>query len=78
MLDLCCNLGGFSVYAKAAGGAAETIGVDIDESVLGLANENAQVNKAAVRYVQADLFTWLRDVLPNGERFGVVASTRPS
>lgn len=72
VLDLCCNSGGFSVYAKAAGGAAETIGVDIDESVLGLAKQNAQLNKAAVRYVQADLFTWLRDVLPNGERFGAV------
>ena len=25
-----------------------------------------------VRFVQADLFPWLRDVLPNGERFDVV------
>jgi 23S rRNA (cytosine1962-C5)-methyltransferase len=72
VLDLCCNSGGFSVYAKALGGAEETIGVDIDESILGLAKENAKLNKATVRYIQADLFTWLRDVLPNGERFGAV------
>ena len=25
-----------------------------------------------MRYVQADLFPWLRDVLPNGDRFDVV------
>jgi 23S rRNA (cytosine1962-C5)-methyltransferase len=37
-----------------------------------MAKQNAKLNKAEVRYVQADLFTWLRDVLPNGERFDVV------
>ncbi|MFO0936444.1 MAG: class I SAM-dependent rRNA methyltransferase [Gemmataceae bacterium] len=72
VLDLCCNSGGFSIYAKAAGGASEVVGVDIDESILGIAKQNAQLNKAQVRFVQADLFTWLRDVLPNGERFGAV------
>src|SRR5208337_5394035 len=25
-----------------------------------------------IRFVQADLFTWLRDVLPSGQRFDVV------
>ena len=27
VLDLCCNSGGFSVYAKALGGATEVVGV---------------------------------------------------
>jgi 23S rRNA (cytosine1962-C5)-methyltransferase len=72
VLDLCCNTGGFAVYAKALGGAAEVIGVDLDESAVELAKGNAKLNGAAVRFVQADLFSWLRDVIPNGERFDVV------
>jgi 23S rRNA (cytosine1962-C5)-methyltransferase len=72
VLDLCCNTGGFSVYAKALGGASEVVGVDLDETAIDLAKQNAKLNNAQVRYVQADLFPWLRDVVPNGERFDVV------
>jgi 23S rRNA (cytosine1962-C5)-methyltransferase len=72
VLDLCCNTGGFSVYAKAVGGAAEVVGVDLDEQAIELARGNADLNRVRVRFVQADLFPWLRDVLPNGERFDVV------
>jgi 23S rRNA (cytosine1962-C5)-methyltransferase len=72
VLDLCCNTGGFAVYAKALGGAGEVVGVDLDEQAIELAKGNAALNRAPVRFVQADLFAWLRDVLPNGERFDVV------
>ena len=72
VLDLCCNSGGFGVYAKALGGAAEATGVDLDESALALARQNAGLNQAQIRFVQADLFAWLRDVIPNGQRFDVV------
>jgi 23S rRNA (cytosine1962-C5)-methyltransferase len=72
VLDLCCNTGGFGVYAKARGGAAEVIGVDLDEQALEMARQNAKLNGAQVRHLQADLFTWLRDVIPNGERFDTV------
>ena len=72
VLDLCCNSGGFGIYAKALGGASEVVGVDLDEQALALARSNAGLNGVQVRYVQADLFAWLRDVLPNGERFDVV------
>jgi 23S rRNA (cytosine1962-C5)-methyltransferase len=72
VLDLCCNTGGFAVYAKARGNAGETVGVDLDESVLELAKQNAKLNGATIRFVQADLFTWLRDIIPNGERFDAV------
>jgi 23S rRNA (cytosine1962-C5)-methyltransferase len=72
VLDLCCNTGGFAVYAKALGGAEEVIGVDLDEQALALARQNANLNQARVRFVQADLFPWLRDVLPAGQRFDVV------
>jgi 23S rRNA (cytosine1962-C5)-methyltransferase len=72
VLDICCNSGGFSVYAKAKGNAAEVIGIDLDEEVLELAKHNAKLNRADVRYIQSDLFPWLRDAIPNGQRFDTV------
>lgn len=72
VLDICCNSGGFGVYAKARGGASEVVGLDLDEEAIELAKQNAKLNGAAIRYIQADLFSWLRDVIPNGERFDVV------
>jgi 23S rRNA (cytosine1962-C5)-methyltransferase len=72
VLDLCCNTGGFAVYAKAVGDAEEVTGVDIDEEVIGLAKQNANLNQARVRFLQADLFAWLRDIRPGGQQFDVV------
>ncbi len=72
VLDLCCNTGGFAVYAKAKGQAEETIGIDLDEAALDTAKQNANLNQARVRFVQADLFPWLRESIANGERFDVV------
>jgi 23S rRNA (cytosine1962-C5)-methyltransferase len=72
VLDLCCNTGGFAVYAKALGGAQEVVGIDLDEQALELARSNAGLNQARIRFVQADLFAWLRDILPSGHRFDVV------
>jgi 23S rRNA (cytosine1962-C5)-methyltransferase len=75
VLDLCCNTGGFAVYA-AARGASEVVGVDIDPDVLEIARGNARLNQDAggvkPRFVQADIFPWLRDAAANGERFDVV------
>ena len=62
VLDLCCNTGGFAVYAKALGQAEEVIGVDLDEQALALARQNASLNQVRIRFVQADLFPWLRDI----------------
>jgi 23S rRNA (cytosine1962-C5)-methyltransferase len=72
VLDLCCNTGGFAVYAKVAGGADEVVGVDLDEQALALARQNAGLNQVRLRFVQADLFPWLRDVIASGQRFDVV------
>jgi 23S rRNA (cytosine1962-C5)-methyltransferase len=75
VLDLCCNTGGFGVYA-AVRGAEEVVGIDIDPAVLDIARGNAKLNglqgKAMPRFVQADIFPWLRDAAANGERFDVV------
>ena len=72
VLDICCNTGGFAVYAKTLGQADEVIGIDLDESAIALAKQNANLNQARIRLVQADLFAWLRDILPTGQRFDVV------
>jgi 23S rRNA (cytosine1962-C5)-methyltransferase len=71
VLDLCCNTGGFGVYA-AVRGASEVVGIDIDEDVLAIAKGNAKLNNAQVKFVQADIFPWLRDAGNRGEQFDVV------
>ena len=71
VLDLCCNTGGFGVYA-AVRGASEVVGIDIDEDVLAIARGNAKLNDARVKFVQADIFPWLRDAGARGDLFDVV------
>ena len=61
VLDLCCNSGGFGIYAKTIGGADEVVGVDLDEEILAVAEKNARLNNVKLRFVQADIFHWLRD-----------------
>jgi 23S rRNA (cytosine1962-C5)-methyltransferase len=73
VLDLCCNSGGFGIYAKTIGGAEEVTGVDLDEEILGVAERNTKLNKVRVRFVQADIFAWLRDVAVNNrDQYDVV------
>jgi len=71
VLDLCCNTGGFGIYAKVRG-AAEVVGVDIDEDVIEIAKGNARLNDVRLKFVQADIFPWLRDAANAGERYDVV------
>ena len=76
VLDLCCNTGGFGIYAKVRG-AEEVVGVDIDEDVLSIAKGNAKLNDIklnddSLKFVQADIFPWLRDAANAGEQFDVV------
>jgi 23S rRNA (cytosine1962-C5)-methyltransferase len=73
VLDLCCNSGGFGIYAKVRGGAEEVVGIDLDEEILGIAEQNARLNKAKVKFIQADIFAWLRDTASNPQKkFDVV------
>lgn len=71
VLDLCCNTGGFAVYA-AVRGAAEVVGVDIDADVIEIAKGNAKLNNVRPRFIQADIFPWLRDAGNAGEQYDVV------
>jgi 23S rRNA (cytosine1962-C5)-methyltransferase len=77
LLDLCCYTGGFSLQAKCRGGATDVIGVDLDESAIALARRNAGRNQARVRFVHADAFGYLRDLIRNGETFPVVVLDPP-
>ncbi|MGH8041942.1 MAG: class I SAM-dependent rRNA methyltransferase [Rudaea sp.] len=73
VLDLCCNSGGFGICAKTIGAADEVVGIDLDEEILQLAERNARLNKAKVRFIQADIFHWLRDTASNPDkRYDVV------
>lgn len=71
VLDLCCNTGGFAVYA-AARGAEDVIGVDIDADVIEIAKANGKLNNVRPRFVQADIFPWLRDAGIRGDQYDVV------
>jgi len=72
VLDICCNSGGFAIYAKARGGAEEVIAIDLDEEILEVANKNAYLNNAKIKFIQSDLFPYLRDAAAAGEMFDVV------
>jgi 23S rRNA (cytosine1962-C5)-methyltransferase len=77
VLDLCCYTGGFAVQAKVLGQADEVIGVDLDEEPLKLAKENANLNQARVKFVQADAFSYMREMIRNGRQFDVVVLDPP-
>jgi len=75
VLDAACGEG----YGTAmlAGVAEHAVGIDIDAAVIEIAKENAYLNAALIggrkpRFVQADIFPWLRDAAAAGEQFDVV------
>ncbi len=77
VLDLCCYTGGFAVQAMRLGKAAEATGVDLDEEPLRIARENANLNHVRARFVQADAFTYMREMIALGRQFDVVVLDPP-
>ena len=79
VLDLCCNSGGFAVYAKALGGANEVVGLDLDEQAIDLAKQNAEPEQGArsassrpicspgcaMRFPTASASTWSYSIRPS-------------
>jgi 23S rRNA (cytosine1962-C5)-methyltransferase len=65
VLDAFCNDGGFALNALAAN-AAHVDAVDISESALARAEENASLNKLAdrVSFMKADVMKWLPTYQP--------------
>lgn len=76
VLDLCCYTGGFSVAAKTLG-AAEVVGVDLDEQAVAQARRNANLNQVRVRWVHADAFAYARQMRDNDQRWEVVVLDPP-
>lgn len=52
-------------------------GVDLDEHPLALAKENANLNQVRCKFVQADVFIYMRDLLSAGKKFDVVVLDPP-
>lgn len=81
LLDLCCYSGGFSIYAKLLGGAAEVTAVDLDEAAIAMAIRNANINSRRgplrIDFVHADAFTYARQMIRNGRQFDVVLLDPP-
>lgn len=77
VLDLCCYSGGFSLCAKVLGKAREVIGVDLDESAIAIAKENANLNQSRIDFVHSDAFIYLRQMIANGRKFDVVVLDPP-
>jgi 23S rRNA (cytosine1962-C5)-methyltransferase len=71
VLDLCCNSGGFAVYAAKAGAAAVQA-VDLDEEAIAACERNARENEVVVQTTRADIFPWLRDAIAAGKTWDVV------
>ncbi len=72
VLDICCNSGGFAIYAKAMGQAEEVTGIDLDEEALAMARSNAGLNQVRIKWTQADLFPWLREAIARNQTWDVV------
>jgi 23S rRNA (cytosine1962-C5)-methyltransferase len=77
VLDLCCYTGGFAIQAKKLGGAEEVTAVDLDEEPLRLAKENANLNQVRIRFVQSDVFLYIREMLQQGRQYDVVVLDPP-
>lgn len=77
VLDLFCYTGGFSLCAMKLGAARTATGVDLDESAVAVARENANLNQVRVDFVYADAFTYLRQMIANGRQYDVVVLDPP-
>jgi 23S rRNA (cytosine1962-C5)-methyltransferase len=80
VLNLFGYTGGFSVYA-AAGGASETVTVDVAAPAVAAARRNFARNGLPLeraRFVAGDAFAFLEQAAAAGERFDLVISDPPS
>lgn len=77
VLDVCCYTGGFALCARKFGAAREVTGVDLDESAIALAKENANLNQCRIDLVHADAFGYLRQMRTNEREFDTVVLDPP-
>lgn len=72
VLDLGAGSGALAIAIKLQDGAVDVTAVDISAEALSVAVENAERLRAAVRFVQGDLYAPLA-----GERFDLIVSNPP-
>ncbi|MEZ6056460.1 MAG: class I SAM-dependent methyltransferase [Planctomycetaceae bacterium] len=77
LLDLCCYTGGFAIQAAKNGSDAHVTGVDLDEAAIDVARRNARRNQQKTRFVHADSFGYMRDMLREGRQFDTVVLDPP-
>ena len=78
-LNCFCYTGGFSL-ALALGGAAEVVSVDSSAEALAQAQRNAEMNGFSpelMKWVEADVFAFLREAREKGEQFDLVILDPP-
>ncbi len=77
VLDLCCYTGGFAIYARVLGETSSVTGVDLDEVAIDQARHNANLNQTRIRWVQADAFSYARQMRENGTQFEALVLDPP-
>jgi 23S rRNA (cytosine1962-C5)-methyltransferase len=78
VFDLHTYTGGFALNAAVRGEAKRVIGVDLDEKAIAVAKRNAKLNQARnLKFVQADAFHYLRDLIRKDDKPGVIVLDPP-
>ena len=77
VLDCFTSQGGFAL-ACARAGASEVVGVEVGSANLTAAGKNAARNHLSVRWVEHDVFQFLRAAEKAGERFDLIVLDPPS
>jgi len=72
VLDVCSYTGGFGIYAKKLGDAAEVTCVELDPNAAALIRRNANINQVKIDAVCVDAFPYLRQAQANRQRFGLI------
>ena len=77
VLDCFTSQGGFAL-ACARAGASEVIGVEVGAGSVRAAQQNAERNQLAVRFIEEDVFQFLRGAEKSEERFDLIILDPPS
>jgi 23S rRNA (cytosine1962-C5)-methyltransferase len=77
VLDCFTNEGAFAM-ACARAGASEVIGVEVQTNAIAAARQNAKRNQLAVRWVEQDVFPYLRAAEKAGAQFDLIILDPPS
>jgi len=77
VLDCFTNQGAFAL-ACARAGAADVVAIDESEEALSLARKNAELNKLNVRWMNDDVFRFLRSAEKAGAQYDLIVLDPPS